>query len=485
MDFEISKQMLNPKIRIISSSKIVEYGVNEYALNQKKHSQDYIEIGGRIEPSSKFYLLGYNYSESVNNFSGNFSVSIYEDIDIGDAKSIFARVNNLDVVLIYENSEKDENDVEKNDPVFIGVVHSKNTKSMINNGKVNRITTIDGNGICSLVGDLSLSLDIHTLTGIQASEVQKEFTSKISSMTKYSSIVMELYNAFKEISEKIAKNGGATTQLFIDKMLASFYAGGGSAKNFFQFGSLDDLKYPVVASFWVQSVNSFADMLRTLLPSNIFEIFGTIKNGKPILNIREMPFESTEWNKLPISTIDPLYLTGYSISQSDSEIYNAFLAYIEGSAEDTSKYLTLSAINHEVETNADKISKYGYRPLQVTFRGYDNSQDFGEESAKKAIKGCISKLKNWYGDLDELYSGTINLVRGEGDTNPKIGERIKFINFEFYVTDKSHNWRYGSPVNVTLNVSRGAAYNKNGVRDKKSNSKAKFGSRYAEIKTYK
>ena len=126
MDFEISKQMLNPKIRIVSSSKLVEYN--------SKAIQDYIEIGGRVEPSSKYYLLNYQFSESVNNFSGSFSVTIYEDIDTKSDECIFSRVKNLDVVFIYENSETDALKLEKNNPVFIGVIHSKNIRTMMNDG---------------------------------------------------------------------------------------------------------------------------------------------------------------------------------------------------------------------------------------------------------------------------------------------------------------------------------------------------------------
>ena len=85
--------------------------------------------------------------------------------------------------------------------------------------------------------------------------------------------------------------------------------------------------------------------------------------------------------------------------------------------------------------------------------------------------------------MDELYSGTLSLVRGAGDQIPRVGERIKFINYEFYVTDKTHSWSYDGPVNVTLNVSRGAFYNKAGIRDTNSpESKEKFGCRYAELK---
>lgn len=482
--------MLVPKIRIVSSSNIKKYAKSENNLINKNfgtHTEDYIEIGGRIEPYAKYYLMSYQFTESVNNFSGSFSVTIYEDIDVNDTECIFSRVRNLDVVFIYENSEKDERNLEKNDPVFIGVVHSKNIKSMMNNGKVNRITTLEGTGIYSLIGDLSVSLDIHSLTGVDAAQIQSEFTEKIKSKKTYKDIVMSLWDSFVQISEKVSKQGVTTSHLFLKEMLLSFYPNSVGMEDWFEFSDTENLKYPIAASFFNQSVNNFSDMLRTLLPSNVFEIFGRVGyKGTPYLTIREMPFSPEKWVKLPIATINPLFLTGYTISQNDSEVYNAFLAYIEGSAEDPAKYLTLAAIDNKIQKNTEKMSKYGYRPLQVTFRGYDISSDLEkDDKPSNTIIECTKKLKDWYGELDELYSGTINLVRGQGDMLPAVGERVKFINYEFYVTDKSHNWSFGNPINITLNVSRGGFYNKAGMRDKNSpESKEKFGSRYAELKKY-
>lgn len=484
LSYEVTQQMLNPKIRIISSNNIKKYVMAE--MQQKnsggssRNTENYIEIGGRVEPSTKYYLQSYQFSESVNNFSGSFSFTVYEDVNVGDKDCIFSTVKNLDLVYIYENSEKSDKSLEKNNPVFIGVIHSKSIRSMINNGQVSRSTTIEGNGVYSLMGDLSVSLDIHTLTGINAVEVQTQFTSDVANITNYKKFVLKLWEYYENISKKVCGSGLKTSTVFIDEILGCF-------------GMISDLvdipdgetKYPVAASFWTQSVNKFADMLRTLFPSNIYEIFGHVnENGKPKITIREMPFMADKWKGLKRTEINPLYLTGYSINQSDSEVYNAFLAYIEGSPEDPSKYATLSAIENKIAKDTDKMAKYGYRPLQVNFRGYDISTAKNEDNkSSDTIAECTKKLMEWYGCLDDLYSGTISLVRGAGDTLPGVGERIKFINYEFYVTDKSHSWSYGNPVNVTLNISRGAYYNKAGERDTSGdeNTKEKFGCRYAEL----
>lgn len=490
INFEVKNQMLNPKIRIVSSNKITEYMAAEKALGSSKGVGkpfvDYIEIGGRVEPSAKYYLMSYQFTESVNNFSGSFSVSIYEDVDTDSKECIFSKVKNLDIVFIYEDSEKNNNGLEKNNPVFIGVVHRKNTRSIISNGKVNRSTSLEGNGIYSLIGDLSVSLDIHTLTGINASQKQTEFTAAISGDYTYPQIIEKLYKTFSEINEEVCNN-----VVFINLLLKSFFSVDKTKdtswiNKFFDYGKMNDIKYPVMASFWTQSVNNFSDMLRTLLPSNVFEIFGSVdENGKPRLKIREMPFSPKEWSELEITPIKPVYLSGYDISQSDSEVYNAFLAYIEGSPEDPAKYATLAAIENKIDKDVQKMARYGYRPLQVSFRGYDISTEMEKDKdSANAIKKCNGKLKEWYGALDELYTGQISLVRGEGDKLPKVGERVKFINYEFYVTDKSHSWNFMGPINVTLSVSRGAYYDKNGnrVTSGEEKTRERFGCRYAELK---
>lgn len=488
-NYQVKEQFLNPKIRIIDSSKMSEYiedDSNEQLSNgNQRNTKNYIEVGGRIQPSTKYFLQSYQFSESVNNFSGSFSVTIYENIDNTSEECIFSKVKNLDVVLIYEDSRAKENNLEKKNPVFIGVVHNKQIQSMISNGQVSRSTTISGSGIYSLVGELSVSLDLHTLTGINAKEVQTEFTSSISTVKNYKQFVEKLWECFIGISKKVSSsNVKSTNSIFIETILAHFTElGNQGITGIIDIDGSKETKYPVAASFWVQSVNNFSDMLRSLFPSNVYEIFGRVDEyGKPKIIIREMPFSSSEWSNLRMTGIDPVYLTGYSVSQSDSEVYNAFLAYIEGSSEDPSKYATLSAIENKIAKNQEKMQKYGYRPLQVNFRGYDISKEKDNKSSN-TISDCTKKMEDWYGCLDELYSGTINLVRGAGDSLPRVGEKVKFIDFEFYVTDKSHSWNYGGPVNVTLNVSRGASYSKTGQRN--TEAQEKFGCRYAEMDGYK
>ncbi|MCQ2577559.1 MAG: hypothetical protein MJ176_03395 [Treponema sp.] len=489
LGYQVKEQFLNPKVRIIDSSKMSEYivdsGNEKLSGGNQRNTKNYIEIGGRIQPSTKYFLQSYQFSESVNNFSGSFSLTIYENIDNTSDECIFSRVKNLDVVLIYEDSRATETNLENKNPVFIGVVHSKQIQSMISNGQVSRMTTISGSGVYSLVGDLSVSLDIHTLTGINAGEVQTKFTSDISNVKNYKQFVEKLWEYFIGISKKVSQSEvKSTNSIFIETILSNFtLIKNQGISGIIDVDSTKETKYPVAASFWTQSVNNFSDMLRSLFPSNIFEIFGRVdEEGNPKIVIREMPFSSSEWSNLRLTGIDPTYLTGYSINQSDSEVYNAFLAYIEGSAEDPSKYATLSAIENRIAKDQEKMQKYGYRPLQVSFRGFDISKEKDNKSTD-TINDCTKKMKDWYGSLDELYSGTINLVRGAGDELPRVGERVKFIGFEFYVTDKSHSWNYGGPVNVTLNVSRGASYSKTGERNREA--QEKFGLRYAELDGYK
>ncbi|KKL85240.1 hypothetical protein LCGC14_1956730, partial [marine sediment metagenome] len=46
--------------------------------------------------------------------------------------------------------------------------------------------------------------------------------------------------------------------------------------------------------------------------------------------------------------------------------------------------------------------------------------------------------------------------------NPRVGEKIRFIDAEFYVEESQHSWNYGGPMRTSLNVTRGYVYN-NGV----------------------
>jgi hypothetical protein len=120
-----------------------------------------------------------------------------------------------------------------------------------------------------------------------------------------------------------------------------------------------------------------------------------------------------------------------------------------------------------VAYDGDKMAVYGYKPLEVSFRGYDKS--YAEtDDRKSAFKELNEKARYWYGRLDDMFSGTITLLtdftgekRSGKDGNPRAGYRARFLGGEFYVNKTEHRWNYGGAPTITLSVSRGMAYDRN------------------------
>jgi hypothetical protein len=63
-----------------------------------------------------------------------------------------------------------------------------------------------------------------------------------------------------------------------------------------------------------------------------------------------------------------------------------------------------------------------------------------------------------------MWSGTVILTTNfnEPERNPRIGERLLFLDGKFYIRKSEHAWVYGGNPTNTLTVSRGMKYNDNG-----------------------
>jgi hypothetical protein len=190
--------------------------------------------------------------------------------------------------------------------------------------------------------------------------------------------------------------------------------------------------------------------------------------------VRQVPYGdpdngNDDWKKLDIYLISPISLTAYDLDQSDEEIYTFFASYLIGSAMSREFYLAVNQTSNDefVKKNADKAAVYGFRPLEITFVGYDR----GGNTKNKAIGGLtdyIGKMNErasyWYSRLDDMYSGSVTICTdfNEPATNPRVGCRAKFLGGEFYINKADHAWNYGGTPTIKLALSRGMMYDEKG-----------------------
>jgi hypothetical protein len=179
-----------------------------------------------------------------------------------------------------------------------------------------------------------------------------------------------------------------------------------------------------------------------------------------------------DWKNLnPLYHIDPVSLTAYDLEQNDEDVYTAFNSYVIGSPKSKEFYQVVSdKVDTQAAISEEKSAIYGFRLLSVSFTGFDRMTNDEKEPAKRAnelgeaLKTLNARIKYWYERIDEMYSGTINLVTNFKDIskNPKAGYRVSFLGGQFYVEKSVHSWNYGgTPLNV-LTVSRGMVYDNNG-----------------------
>jgi hypothetical protein len=270
------------------------------------------------------------------------------------------------------------------------------------------------------------------------------------------------------LNEKVIANTG------VMKTIKLFTGGQG---DFFEVNEHDaEFKYDIARALFIQGQNSLTDIWRSILPEPVYELFSRADaGGLPKIVAREAPFDSGDWENLLVYELSPAELIGYDLSQNDEEVYTVFNSYVEGSVMDHSFYSIISQYTDDgddtVKYNREKLDIYGYRPLEVTFRGYNHEEN--EKKTAPDIKTVFARLneriQGWYSRLDDMLSGQITMVtdfnadkRSEvygRSKRPRAGERLYFLGGQFYITGSQHSWSYGGTPQTVLTVSRGMKYN--------------------------
>lgn len=109
----------------------------------------------------------------------------------------------------------------------------------------------------------------------------------------------------------------------------------------------------------------------------------------------------------------------------------------------------------------EKFKLYGYRLLSVHFMGYVKPDGKSDAKTGETFDKIVNQMKDWYGHIDEMYSGSLTLATRYGEQienfiNP--GDVISVFGVQFYVDGVTHNWSYGQGGETNLTISRGGKY---------------------------
>lgn len=410
-------------------------------------------------------LLSYSWDRSLNNFSGSFSLSFKELPEAGK-DLLMDKIENLDVVHIYEHDRL----------VFIGVITDMSCSAQ--SGNYQKTVSVQGKSIEYLFEMLQISLDVTALSwankasneGLNITFLTELNEKGSNGKTKKVSVKKGLSYAFDSFTECIS-NYSEISSIEILDMIISLYDIGTKKNGFEKILETGDLEfhYPISSQLYQNKTVKYFDFVRNLLPEPVYEIFGRFgKDDKLKICIREVPFRENEWDKLKVTLIDPVILINYSFSRSCSEVYTTFLSYLEGTllSPDYYKKIFGASTGYPAQKAvAEKIGKYGYRPLEVTFIGFYNGateaeQKEANDNLNKEIEKLNENLAKWFGYIDEMYSGNITVANIDSFMPARIGERIQMGGNEFYVMSEKHSWAYGTTPTIEYSVDRGGKYNK-------------------------
>ncbi len=446
-----------------------------------------------LEPDGKMAyanLQSYTFSESVDDLEGSFSFSAVNAarddnlVRTDDGGNLFDAIPIRSVVKIYEGGDY---------PVFVGIIRKRQlSKSMTSQG-VKQSITFSGKSIISCIVEYTVSLDMR-IQGV--SDAVSKNIGLIDNINSESPVTLKNYlikswEYFKQISRDVAREANGITTIDLEKIIERHI--GSNPYVFINVsGTEQSFRYGIYGVLINTGNNTVTDIWRDKLPDPVYELYAYCDrlDGKPKIMARQVPFGdpdngNDDWNNLKKIQIDPVRLMSYSLEQGDDQVFTVFASYIAGSAREPSFYM---ALNHDGTKDStvkysDKMSIYGFRPLQITFNGYNkegNAEGQENNSLAEAMQKLNATAEYWFSRLDEMYSGNITLCTdfNEPRNNPQIGCRAGFLGGEFYIEKAEHSWTFGGTPTIKLAISRGMVYDNSG---KMKEALQNVGGKYREL----
>lgn len=433
-------------------------------------------------------LQSFSFSFSTQSLSTTWSASLVDTRE--NEKPVFDEIKIFSVVKIYcADQERAE---------FVGIIISKTIETASPIGKRNM--TISGTQITSLLSDFVISSDFAAFGGQQDINAIAENYAQEFAIANEGLHIQYFVKKTLGIYEKIQK-GFLSNSEYLETL--ALFCGGGSSGNIFDFAGFDTgasppadekLFYPITNLLFSNGRNSVSSIWRSILPVPLYEMYGRVdQNGKPRVVIRKCPFSPAAWKKLNNINIYPdvMIENAFNLTQSNSDVYTVFNSYLQGSPASRDQTIIYSEIDKKsniIQVN-EKVKRYGYRPMEVNFMGYDTVNNVrGNATYDEAMRNLNKLLMDWYGKTDEFYTGTFRLIyrydctkKYQDNINPEVGGVVDLLGGQFYVNGISHQWSFGGAHTVTLNVMRGYEYNSRGEKVKEIQN---IGKRYNELQVH-
>jgi len=438
----------------------------------------------RFDTLNRTALQSYNFSTSINDEKGKFSLTFYpddENVPFGE-ETLFDEIQVMDIVEIYETNnhfiQKPHSEmgittpnilIKEVVPTFTGVIREKKFVSQITGDSARRKFVVTGHSIVGLVHEFFINLDIQAsvITKQLANnrELEKQFTIQFiqndNAPLKVSDVIKKIWKSFIDLSSRYDKLSTPKIAEYIKTWI-------GDEDVLF---CVDDtvFHYPIASIFKGETTQTFYNIIAGIIPKPVYEVYPYMDRsiGKMRLMIREVPFDEAAWKKLDAKVINPGTVKAFELSQNDKEVYTVFFSYLAGYPvqEDKAVILAAQGVTEDPKLTEDKkkYGVYGYRPLFVTFNGYGRADGTEDTETGDRLQKLNERLKNWYANKEKMFSGSITMETDLNADMPQAGEKISFLGGEFYVIDTEHNWNFGGSPETRITVDRGGDYDTNGA----------------------
>jgi hypothetical protein len=375
---------------------------------------------------------------------------------------------------------------------YVGYITQRGySASMSEDGKPDRNIVMTGSNIGGLLSAFKMVIDAAIYQGqpsavTLASNLQKKLASAQDEGAKVGpTILLPIYQSFMGLALKIGESdsAGNSAGIGVRAILDKFVdLETGIPNNFI-------IKYPMTLSLYQRGENSIWELWQGLAQPPINEMYGRwnpksakSSDGGYEIIFRQAPFEPQDWKLLKTNLLPPVVIQEFDLNTSISDVFSFYLCTLPGSVIDRTKAMVMDVElgpgekkGKLYEIDDEKLRKFGYRPLITEFRFFNRSKIEQFSEAYSLMKEFSRMMKRWYQHNDEMYSGSISIHtinnadwQGTEDKNysqiqdPKIGERISFLDGEFYVESVDHSWSYMGAMTTRIGVSRGYRYDSSG-----------------------
>jgi hypothetical protein len=403
--------------------------------------------------------IGYSYSESLNSLDTPFSLNLTLERD-GSGYTWYDKIHVRDLVFIKEHGKTR----------FAGFITDRRYQARMGDKGVQRSITISGVSIGGFITFFSIIMDLHILAsnknGTAFSAAQKFMTSLAGNIEKdqqLSNLILSVFTSFFDMIDVI----GQTQQQGIRQIVKKFFDVGG------KFSSDLVAKYPVSLSVYQTGENSLWNILQQIITPPFHEFYGLWNYAEDVnkyeLILRQTPFDPANWSALPIhripDDIPALFLQDYDIGDSDRDAKTVYGCFLPGSAYSREKVLTLDNFSTSLYFDKARWPYYGYKSMFTELRFFNRSKETDFLQVPDLIQSLSNQLYNWFNNNIEFLTGTVTIMNVESADHPhypQIGQRLGFLEGEFYIEEVRRSWQYGGSMTATLSVSRGFMYSSTG-----------------------